>query len=74
MSAKPIRTDTDHEQTLTRIDELMGSEYGSPEGDELDALVTLAESWEDEHYPMGIRNHTRRSSSAWSRRDFVLTT
>ena len=47
MSAKPIRTETDYEQTLARIDELMGSEYGRPEGDELDALVTLAESWED---------------------------
>ncbi len=31
----------------------MGSKYGSPEGDELDVLVTLVESWEDEHYPVG---------------------
>ena len=50
---KPICTEADYEQGLTRIDELMGSEYGSPEGDELDVLVTLVESWEDEHYPMG---------------------
>lgn len=50
---KPIRTEADYERTLSRIDELMGSEYGSPEGDELDVLVTLVESWEDEHYPMG---------------------
>ena len=53
ISAKPIRTEADYEQALGRIDELMGSEYGSPEGDELDVLVTLVESWEDEHYPMG---------------------
>ena len=50
---KPIRTEADYERTLARIDELMGSEYGSPEGDELDVLVTLVESWEDEHYPIG---------------------
>lgn len=50
---KPIRTEADYERTLASIDELMGSEYGSPEGDELDVLVTLVESWEDEHYPIG---------------------
>ena len=53
MSTTPIRTEADYEGALARIDELMGSEYGSPEGDELDVLVTLVESWEDEHYPMG---------------------
>ena len=53
MSAKPIRTEADYEQALARIDELMGSEFGSTEGEELDVLVTLVESWEDEHYPMG---------------------
>ncbi len=51
---KPIRTEADYERALARVDELMGSEYGSPEGDELDVLVTLVESWEDEHYPMGF--------------------
>ena len=50
---KPIRTEADYEKALSRIDTLMGSEYGSPEGDELDVLVTLVECWEDEHYPMG---------------------
>ena len=50
---KPIRTDVDYKRALARIDALMGSEYGSPEGDELDVLATLVESWEDEHYPMG---------------------
>lgn len=50
---KPIRTEADYERALARIDNLMGSEYGSPEGDELDVLATLVESWEDEHYPMG---------------------
>lgn len=50
---KPIRTETDYDKALARIDKLKGSEYGSLEGDELDVLVTLVESWEDEHYPMG---------------------
>jgi len=38
---------------MTRIDKLMGSEYGSTNSDELNTLVTLVESWEDEHYPVG---------------------
>lgn len=50
---KPIRTEADYEQAMTRIDKLMGSEYGSSDGNELNALVTLVESWEDEHYPIG---------------------
>lgn len=50
---KPIRTEVDYERALARVDELMGSEYDSPEGEELDVLVTLVESWEDEHDPMG---------------------
>ncbi len=50
---KPIHTETDYENALIRIDKLMGSEYDSPDGDELDVLVTLVEYWEDEQYPMG---------------------
>ena len=50
---KPIRTEADYEKALARIDKLMGSEYGSPEGDELGVLAALVESWEDEHCPMG---------------------
>ncbi|MXY48722.1 MAG: transcriptional regulator [Gemmatimonadetes bacterium] len=50
---KPIRSEADHEKALARIDKLMGSEYGSPEGDELGVLAALVKSWEDEHCPMG---------------------
>ena len=33
----------------------MGSDYGSPEGDKLDVLVTLVEVYEDEHYPIPLK-------------------
>lgn len=49
---KPIHTEEDHEASLVRIDELMDAEAGSPEGDELDILVTLVESYELDHVPM----------------------
>lgn len=47
--AKPIRTEADYDAALARAREIWGAEPGSPEGDELDALV---EAYEDEHYPM----------------------
>lgn len=50
--AKPIRTEADYDVALARAREIWGAEPGSPEGDELDALVDLVEAYEDKHYPM----------------------
>ena len=49
----PIRSETDYERTLARIDILMEAEPGSPEFDELDVLVDLVELYEGRHEPMG---------------------
>lgn len=43
MDIKPIRTDADHKAALGEIDTLMTAEFGTPEGDRLDILVTLVE-------------------------------
>ena len=48
---KPIRTEADHERTMAEVERLWGSKSGTPEGDRLDALVTLIEAYEKEHYP-----------------------
>ena len=50
---KPIRTDADYEAALARIDEIFEAEFDSPEGRELDALVDLVESYENENFPLG---------------------
>ena len=50
---KPIRTESDYAAALVRVDELMGAEVGSPEGEELDVLVDLVEMYESRHEPMG---------------------
>ena len=50
---KPIRTETDYETELARIDELMDAEPGSPEGRELTVLVDLIDLYESRHEPMG---------------------
>ncbi|MCY4570897.1 MAG: transcriptional regulator [Candidatus Poribacteria bacterium] len=52
MEIKPIKTEADYEAALKEIEQLWGSNYGSPEGDKLDVLVTLVEVYEEEHYPI----------------------
>lgn len=52
MEIKPIRSDADHDDVLWEVERLWGSAPGTPEGDRLDVLVTLAEAWEREHVPM----------------------
>ena len=50
---KPIRNEDDHDAALTRIDELMGAEPGSADGQELDVLTDLVELYESRNEPMG---------------------
>ena len=52
MNIFPIRTENDYDAALKRIDQLMNAELGTPEGDELDILVTLVEAYEAKHYPI----------------------
>ena len=50
MDIKPIKTRKDHVQALKRIEALMTAKANTPEGDELDILVTLVEAFEAKHY------------------------
>lgn len=52
MEIKPIKTEADYEAVLREIEQLWGANYGSPEGDKLDVLVTLVEAYEEKHYPI----------------------
>ncbi len=56
MNIKPIRSEADHVAALDRIEALMDAQPGSPEGDELDILVTLVEAYEQRHYPLEAPN------------------
>jgi len=51
---KPIKTDADYRATLNEIDTLMMAELDSPEGEKLDVLVTLVETYERKHYPLDL--------------------
>ena len=52
MDIKPIKTEQDYNDSIIRIEELWGAKIDTPEGDELDLLVTLVESYEMKHYPI----------------------
>ena len=43
-----LRTTKDYKDALRQIDTLMDAEPGSPEGDELEELVSLVEEYEEE--------------------------
>ena len=49
---KPIKTEKIYQETLKRIEKLWGAEPDTLEGDELDILMVLVESYEDKNYPM----------------------
>ncbi|MCY4596192.1 MAG: hypothetical protein OXC19_15510 [Bryobacterales bacterium] len=52
MRIKPIKCDADYEAALTAIDGLMCAPPDTPEGDELEVLVTLVEAYESERWPI----------------------
>ncbi len=49
---KPIKDEESYQEALNRVETLWGSAPGTPEGDELDVLMTLIEVYEDKEYPM----------------------
>jgi HTH-type transcriptional regulator/antitoxin HigA len=56
INIKPIKTEADYDIALARVNNLMDAKPDSPEGDELDVLVTLIEKYEALHYPIDAPN------------------
>jgi HTH-type transcriptional regulator / antitoxin HigA len=52
MEIKPIRTESDYQTALNEIERLMESQPGTPEGDRMEVLVTLVESYETKNFPI----------------------
>jgi HTH-type transcriptional regulator/antitoxin HigA len=47
-----IRTTADYNGALAEVERLWGARSGTPEGDRLDALATLIDAYEEQHFPM----------------------
>jgi HTH-type transcriptional regulator/antitoxin HigA len=56
MNIQPIKNEESYELTLARVGELMNAVPDTPEGDELDILVTLIEAYEEKNYPIEAPN------------------
>lgn len=54
MNIKPIKTKADYRVALKEIELLMRAAPGSAEGERLDVLVTLVESYEKKHFPLEL--------------------
>lgn len=54
MEIKPIRTENDYSQALSRLEEIFNAKINTPEGDELEVLGILIEQYENEHFPIGL--------------------
>ncbi|RYG58121.1 MAG: transcriptional regulator [Alphaproteobacteria bacterium] len=54
MFVQPIRSDADYRAALANVSTLMDldPDLGTPEGDQLDVLVTLVQAYESKHYPI----------------------
>jgi HTH-type transcriptional regulator/antitoxin HigA len=54
MQVKPIKNESDYTAAMRRIEALWRAPSATPEGDELEILVTLAEAYERQHYPIDL--------------------
>ena len=52
MDIKPIKNERSYKEALKAIDLLFSAKPGTADGDRLDILVTLVESYEAKHYPI----------------------
>jgi len=50
MEIKPIRSEANYQAALKEIEKSMGTQAGTPEGDQLDVLLTLVEAYEAKHF------------------------
>ncbi|RDC65477.1 helix-turn-helix domain-containing protein [Adhaeribacter pallidiroseus] len=54
MNVKLIKTEEDYQVALQRLEEIFSAEPDAPEGDELEVLSFLIDSYEKEHFPIEV--------------------
>jgi HTH-type transcriptional regulator/antitoxin HigA len=64
MVIPPIKTQRDYRRVLQEIEGLMRAKPNTPEGDRLDALVTMVETWERKNR-FGALAQLRKKANPW---------
>ena len=54
MNIKPIKTETDYEDALKRLEIVFDAPIGTEESDEADILGLLIDEYEKKHYPIEV--------------------
>ena len=54
MEIKVIKTEKEYKQAIKRLEVIFDSEPGTPEGDELELLSLLIDSYEKVHHPIDL--------------------
>ena len=54
MNIKPIRDDDDLRAAFKRLERAYQAKEGTPAADEMEILVTLIETYEHKHFPLGL--------------------
>lgn len=52
MTVKPIKTESDYQIALKRLDVIFDATVGTPESDEADILGLMIDEYEKKHYPI----------------------
>ena len=52
MKPKMIKTDSEYQATMARIEKIFDARPGTPKGDELELLLLLVETYEEKIYPI----------------------
>ncbi|MBA7514061.1 hypothetical protein ES705_06085 [subsurface metagenome] len=52
MDINPIKTDSDYQIALSRLEEIFDTPVGTPESDEADVIGLLVDEYENKHYPI----------------------
>jgi len=54
MNIKPIKTESDYNEALARLEIIFDAKPGTPEGDELELLSIIIENYENVHYKIDL--------------------
>ena len=52
MKLKPIKTEADYQNALSRLEEVFDAPAGTPESDEADILGLMIDEYENRHFPI----------------------
>ena len=65
-----MKNEHDYEAALKRIEELFDAKQNTPEGDELEVLITLVSAYEDVHHNHGVPDKVEASKRTMEAKGF----